>query len=74
MLEQIKREKGKLDVVFANAGIAKYACFGEMTEGLSTIFDINVKRLLFTVQKALPLLPDDASIIQNASVVASKGL
>ena len=75
LFEQIKREKGKLDVVFANAGIAKYARFGEITEGLyDTIFDINVKGLLFTVQKALPLLPDGASIILNASVVASKGL
>src|ERR1700747_2329380 len=72
---QIKREKGKLDIVFANAGVAKYAPFGRITEELyDSIFDINVKGLLFTVQKALPLLPDRASIILNASVVASKGL
>lgn len=75
LFAQIRREKGKLDVVFANAGIAKYARFGEITEELyDSIFDINVKGLLFTVQKALPLLPDGASIILNASVVASKGL
>jgi NAD(P)-dependent dehydrogenase (short-subunit alcohol dehydrogenase family) len=75
LFAQIQREKGKLDIVFANAGVAKYARFGEITEELyDTIFDINVKGLLFTVQKALPLLADGASIILNASVVASKGL
>src|SRR2546422_695911 len=72
---QIKREKGKLDIVFANAGVAKYAPFGKITEEFyDSIFNINVKGLLFTVQKALPLLPDGASIILNASIVASKGL
>src|SRR5712692_9466978 len=75
LFAQIKREKGKLDIVFANAGIAKYAPFGKITEEhFDSIFDINVKGLLFTVQKALPLLPDGASVILNASVVASKGL
>jgi NAD(P)-dependent dehydrogenase (short-subunit alcohol dehydrogenase family) len=74
LFAQIKREKGKLDIVFANAGVAKYAAFGTITEELyDSIFDINVKGLLFTVQKALPLLPDGASIILNASIVASKG-
>jgi NAD(P)-dependent dehydrogenase (short-subunit alcohol dehydrogenase family) len=75
LFAQIKREKGKLDIVFANAGIAKFAPFGTITEEVyDAIFDINVKGLLFTVQKALPLLPDGASIILNASIVASKGL
>ena len=75
LFAQIKQEKGKLDIVFANAGVAKYAPFGKITEELyDSIFDINVKGLLFTVQKALPLLPDRASIILNASIVASKGL
>src|SRR5467141_4063796 len=75
LFAQIKREKGKLDIVFANAGVAKYAPFGEITEEFyDSIFDTNVKGLLFTVQKALPLLPDGASIILNASIVASKGL
>ena len=74
LFAQIKREKGKLDIVFANAGVAKYASLGTITEELyDSIFDINVKGLLFTVQKALPLLPDGASIILNASIVASKG-
>jgi len=75
LFAQIKREKGTLDIVFANAGVAKYAPFGQITEDLyGSIFSINVKGLLFTVQKALPLLPDGASIILNASIVASKGL
>ena len=75
LFAQIKREKGKLDVVFANAGIAKYAPFGKITEELyDSIFGINVKGLLFTVQKALALMPDGASIVLNASIVASKGL
>jgi NAD(P)-dependent dehydrogenase (short-subunit alcohol dehydrogenase family) len=75
LFAQIKREKGQLDVVFANAGIARYAPFGQITEELyDAIFNINVKGLLFTVQKALPLLPEGASIILNASIVASKGL
>ena len=75
LFAQIKREKGKLDIVFANAGVAKFAPFGMITEEVyDAIFDINVKGLLFTVQKALPLLPDGASIILNASIVASKGL
>ena len=74
LFAQIKRDKGKLDIVFANAGIAKYAPFGKITEAdYDSIFDINVKGVLFTVQKALPLLPDGASIILNASIVASKG-
>ena len=72
---QIQREEGKLDIIFANAGVAKYAPLGTMTEEFyESIFDINVKGLLFTVQKGLPLLQDGASIILNASVVASKGL
>src|SRR5580700_3747561 len=74
LFAQIKREKGKLDIVFANAGVAKYAAFGEINEDhYDSIFGINVKGLLFTVQKALPLMPDGSSIILNASIVASKG-
>jgi NAD(P)-dependent dehydrogenase (short-subunit alcohol dehydrogenase family) len=52
---QLKQEKSKLDIVFANAGMAKYAAFGRITEELYDLtFDINVKGLPFTVQKALP--------------------
>jgi NAD(P)-dependent dehydrogenase (short-subunit alcohol dehydrogenase family) len=75
LFARIKREKGRLDIVFANAGVAKYGTLGEITEELyREIFDTNVRGLLFTVQKALPLLPDGASIILNASIVGSKGL
>jgi NAD(P)-dependent dehydrogenase (short-subunit alcohol dehydrogenase family) len=75
LFAQIQRQKGRLDVVFANAGVAKYGPLGTITEELyDSIFNVNVKGLLFTVQKALPLLPDGASIILNASIVASKGL
>ena len=74
LFAQIKKEKGKLDIVFANAGVAKYSPLGKITEEFyDSIFDINVKGVLFTVQKALPLLRDGASIILNASIVASKG-
>jgi NAD(P)-dependent dehydrogenase (short-subunit alcohol dehydrogenase family) len=59
--------------VLANAGVATYAALGEITEDhYNSIFNINVKGLLFTVQKALPLLLNGASIILNASTVASK--
>src|SRR6202011_3358357 len=75
LVARIKQDKGRLDVLFANAGTAKFAPFGTITEEFyQSIFDINVKGLIFTVQKALPLMPDGASIILNASVVGSKGL
>jgi NAD(P)-dependent dehydrogenase (short-subunit alcohol dehydrogenase family) len=71
----IRDDKGRLDIVFANAGIAKYAALGDITEELyDAIFDINAKGMLFTVQKALPLLPDGAVVILTSSVVGSKGL
>src|SRR5438445_4448813 len=74
LFAQIKREKGKLDIVFANAGGAKVAPLGKITEEhYDSIFNINVKGLLFTVQKALPLMPDGASIILNASIAGSIG-
>jgi len=75
LFAQIKKEKGKIDIVFANAGVARYAPLGTITEDFfDSIFDINVKGVLFTVQKSLPLLRDGGSIILNASIVASKGL
>jgi NAD(P)-dependent dehydrogenase (short-subunit alcohol dehydrogenase family) len=75
LFAQIGRDKGRLDILFANAGAAKYAPLGSITEELyDSIFGINVKGLLFTVQKALPLMPEGAAIVLNASIVASKGL
>jgi NAD(P)-dependent dehydrogenase (short-subunit alcohol dehydrogenase family) len=75
IVKQISEERGKLDIVFANAGVSKFTYLGKITEEeYDLMFNINVKGLLFTVQKALPLMPDGASIILTASVVASKGL
>ena len=70
----VKAKKGRIDILFANAGIGELAPFGAITEEhFDKTFNTNVKGLLFTVQKALPLLPDAASIILNASIVASTG-
>jgi NAD(P)-dependent dehydrogenase (short-subunit alcohol dehydrogenase family) len=75
ILSVIKQDKGRLDIVFANAGVAKYAALGEITEEFYEFhFKINVKGMLFTVQKALPLIPDGGSIILTSSIVGSKGL
>ena len=75
LFAQIKREKGKLDIVFANAGSAMFAPLDGITEEhYDALFDSNVKGVLFTVRKALPLLPDGASIILNASIVASRAI
>jgi NAD(P)-dependent dehydrogenase (short-subunit alcohol dehydrogenase family) len=70
----IEQEQGHLDVIFANAGIGEIAPLGAITEEhFDKIFNINVKGTLFTVQKALPLLPEGASIILNASITSIKG-
>ena len=62
LFAQIQHEKGRLDIVFANAGVAKFAPLGTITEEFyDSIFDVNVKGLLFTVQKALPLMPEGGS-------------
>ena len=75
LYETVKREKGRIDVLFANAGVgAPRAALGAITEqDFDKTFNINVKGLLFTVQKALPLFTDGGSILLNASVAASKG-
>lgn len=70
----VKEKTGRIDILFANAGGAEFAPLGEITEEhFDKMFEANVKGLLFTVQKALPLIPDGGSIILNASVVASTG-
>jgi len=75
LYDQIRREKGRLDIIFANAGGGGFAPLGSITEEqYASTFDRNVKGLIFTVQKALPLLPDGASIILNASTTTAKGL
>ena len=74
LYETVKREKGRIDVLFANAGVSGRAPLGTVTEEeFDRLFNTNVKGLLFTVQKALPLFAGAGSIVLNASVVASKG-
>jgi NAD(P)-dependent dehydrogenase (short-subunit alcohol dehydrogenase family) len=70
----VKAAKGRVDVLFANAGIYELAPIGSITEeAYDKLFDINVKGALFTVQEALPLIPNGGSIILTGSVVGSKG-
>jgi NAD(P)-dependent dehydrogenase (short-subunit alcohol dehydrogenase family) len=74
LFAQIKSEKGRLDVVFANAGGGSFLPLGSISEEqYDQMFKTNVKGVLFTVQKALPLIPDGGSIILNASIVSIKG-
>ena len=71
----VKDQKGHLDILFANAGIGEFVPLGEISEEhFDKIFGVNVKGLLFTVQKALPLFQDGGSIILTASNAASKGI
>lgn len=73
LFETIRQEKGHLDIVFANAGTAAFAPLGQIDEAhFDRIFGTNVKGLLFTVQKALPLLLDGSSIVLNASITSIK--
>ena len=70
----VKEVKGGIDILFANAGVAEGSPLGEISEALfDRAFDINVKGTLFTIQKALPLLTEGASIILTSSIVGSKG-
>lgn len=72
----VKQEKGHIDILFANAGIGEFARLGQISEEhFDKTFGVNVKGLLFTVQKAVPLFKDDGgSIILNSSIAASKGV
>jgi NAD(P)-dependent dehydrogenase (short-subunit alcohol dehydrogenase family) len=73
LYDVVKKQKTKIDIIFANAGIAEFSQLGEITEEhYDKLFNINVKGMLFGVQKALPILRDGGSIILNASVAASK--
>ena len=74
LYETVSKVKGRVDIVFANAGVGEFVPFGAVTEEhFDKLFDINVKGTLFTVQKALPLLNDGGSIILTGSVAGSKG-
>jgi NAD(P)-dependent dehydrogenase (short-subunit alcohol dehydrogenase family) len=70
----LKDKHGRIDVIYANAGIGEFAALGEISEDhFDKTFDVNVRGTLFTVQKALPLLADGASIILTGSVASIKG-
>jgi NAD(P)-dependent dehydrogenase (short-subunit alcohol dehydrogenase family) len=74
LFAEVSKKLGKIDVLFVNAGVAKFAPLAETSEDLyDEQFDINVKGAYFTIQKALPFLNDGASIILNTSVVDEKG-
>ena len=71
---QISKEKGRVDIVFANAGGGPLVPLGSITEEhFDQVFNVNVKALVFTVQKALPLMPDGGTIILTGSIVGIKG-
>ena len=75
LFARTKKKFGSIDVLFVNAGIAKFAPFEQTTEAMhDEILDINFKGAFFTVQKALPLLKDGGSIVINTSVVAGKSM
>ena len=74
LYETVSKVKGRIDIVFANAGVGEFVPFGAVTEEhFDKLFNINVRGTLFTVQKALPLLKDGGSIILNGSVASVKG-
>jgi NAD(P)-dependent dehydrogenase (short-subunit alcohol dehydrogenase family) len=75
LFDTVTKKLGRIDVLFANAGIAKFAPVGEVSEdAYDETFDINVKGVFFTVQKAIPFLNDNASIILNTSFVNQAGV
>lgn len=75
LYQEVKAEKGHIDILFANAGTSGFLPLQAVTEEhFDKIFNTNVKGLVFTVQKALPLLRDGGSIILNASVAGFKGI
>jgi len=74
LFDTVKREKGKIDVLYASAGTGESATLGEITEQhFDTTFDLNVRGTLFTVQKALPLFNDGGSIFMTGSNASAKG-
>lgn len=74
LYEIVKTKAGRLDIVFANAGVGEFVPMGSVTEEhFDKTFNVNVRGTLFTVQKALPLLNDGASIILTGSIAGNKG-
>ena len=74
LYEAVSKVKGRIDILFANAGVGEFVPLGAVTEEhFDKLFNFNVRGTLFTVQKALPLLKDGGSIILNGSVASVKG-
>lgn len=74
LYDVIRERAGRLDVLFANAGGGAFLPLGQITEDhVDTWLGVNIKGTLFTVQKALPLMPDGASIVLNGSMVSVQG-
>jgi len=75
LYETVSRVKGRVDIIFANAGVGEFVPFGKVSEEhFDKLFNINVKGALFTVQKGLSLLNDGGSIILTGSVAGVKGI
>jgi len=75
LFDEVKRKAGNIDVLFANAGGGDFASLADITEEhYNRIFDTNVKGTLFTVQKALPVLKEGASVILTGSTSATTGV
>src|ERR1700677_1747046 len=74
LYDEVRKQNRKIDVIFANAGVAELAPFGAVDEKFYDLhFDANVKGMFFTVQKALPLMNDGGSIILTGSIADVKG-
>ena len=74
LYETVRKEKGKIDILFASAGFGEFITLAEVTEEhFDKTFGLNVRGTLFTVQKALPLFQDNGAIIMNGSIAGIKG-
>jgi len=74
LYETVKQKRGKIDILFASAGLGELATLEQVTEGhFDKTFGLNVRGTLFTVQKALPLFNDNGAIILNGSIASIKG-
>jgi NAD(P)-dependent dehydrogenase (short-subunit alcohol dehydrogenase family) len=74
LYDTVRREKGRIDILFVSAGFGEFATLDKVTERhFDTTFDLNVRGTLFTAQKALPLLNDNGSVILNGSIASVKG-
>jgi NAD(P)-dependent dehydrogenase (short-subunit alcohol dehydrogenase family) len=74
LYDEVRKQSRKIDVIFANAGVAQLAPFGSVDEKFYDLhFDGNVKGMFFTVQKALPLMNDAGAVILTGSIADVKG-